>query len=608
VAAPVLMAFLFGILSACSFPLGALSSGAWKPRDRSLAFLLAFGGGALLAALTIDLVSPAVEEGHFPFLAAGCIWGSLVFVGLNHLVNERGGFLRKTSTLLHYIRRQERKRFKHLLSQMQRITVFHDLPQEEAEKLAEAAFKRDYKKGDLVYRQGDPSNHLYVIETGEVELRAPQDDGQELQRLKANDAFGRIGFFTGTPRASVAVATADTHLWVLARPAFEHIVETSPKLAEALQEFLQGNEVATELQEQQGLTPTQVKEWVVMAIHSVQEGRAIPSAVNLEEKKQEFAHALQHIHRVPLFQQLPPHDVEAIAACVFTKRHDKGHTFFHQQEPADRMYIIEQGEVALLDPQNHTRSQVTLHENDAFGGMSFFTGSRHAVTAVATTDTTVWVLRKRDFESLLKESPTLVRAVRSFFQQGEIVNYLQQKQGFDPTKAAHWVRTAVHSMDLDKFIPSAADMTETIKARQGAPFAILLGNVLDGIPGALVVGTSMYHTHVSISLIAGLFLSNYPAALSSSIGMQQQGLSFTRALWMWNAVTLLTGVGAAVGYVFFADASPSLCAFVEGIAVGASLTMLAETMLPEAYFKDSSVVGFSTLLGFLAAVFFKTLQ
>ena len=39
----------------------------------------------------------------------------------------------------------------------------------------------------------------------------------------------------------------------------------------------------------------------------------------------------------------------------------------------------------------------------------------------------------------------------------------------------------------------------------------------------------------------------------------------------------------------------------------AMLTMIAETMLPEAYFKGGSVVGFSTLLGFLAAISLKTL-
>jgi len=37
------------------------------------------------------------------------------------------------------------------------------------------------------------------------------------------------------------------------------------------------------------------------------------------------------------------------------------------------------------------------------------------------------------------------------------------------------------------------------------------------------------------------------------------------------------------------------------------LTMIAETMLPEAYFKGGSILGFSTLLGFLAAIFFKTI-
>jgi hypothetical protein len=48
--------------------------------------------------------------------------------------------------------------------------------------------------------------------------------------------------------------------------------------------------------------------------------------------------------------------------------------------------------------------------------------------------------------------------------------------------------------------------------------------------------------------------------------------------------------------------------FLEGTAVGAMMTVIAETMLPEAYLKGNSLVGFSTLLGFLAAVFFKTLE
>jgi zinc transporter ZupT len=41
---------------------------------------------------------------------------------------------------------------------------------------------------------------------------------------------------------------------------------------------------------------------------------------------------------------------------------------------------------------------------------------------------------------------------------------------------------------------------------------------------------------------------------------------------------------------------------------GAMLTMIAETMMPKAYFKGGSVVGMSTLMGFLVAIFFKSLE
>ncbi len=44
------------------------------------------------------------------------------------------------------------------------------------------------------------------------------------------------------------------------------------------------------------------------------------------------------------------------------------------------------------------------------------------------------------------------------------------------------------------------------------------------------------------------------------------------------------------------------------LRTGAMLTMIAETMMPEAYLKGGSVVGLSTLMGFLAAIFFTTLE
>ena len=76
-------AFIFGLISAASLPLGAIAAMYWIPKKRVLAAMMAFGGGALLSALTIDLVGEALRKGEFYPLALGCILGGALFVVLN---------------------------------------------------------------------------------------------------------------------------------------------------------------------------------------------------------------------------------------------------------------------------------------------------------------------------------------------------------------------------------------------------------------------------------------------------------------------------------------------------------------------------------------------
>ena len=117
----------------------------------------------------------------------------------------------------------------------------------------------------------------------------------------------------------------------------------------------------------------------------------------------------------------------------------------------------------------------------------------------------------------------------------------------------------------------------------------------------------MLQASISILLIAGLFLSNFPEAFSSSVGMREQGYSFNRILTMWTSLMIFTGIGAWFGSIFFVGVALTTFSLVEGIAAGAMLTVIAETMLPEAYHRGGGVTGISTLLGFLAAIFFTAL-
>jgi len=123
----------------------------------------------------------------------------------------------------------------------------------------------------------------------------------------------------------------------------------------------------------------------------------------------------------------------------------------------------------------------------------------------------------------------------------------------------------------------------------------------------LVVIAAASGTAMSLAFIAGVFLANLPEAMSSAVTMKRQGSSFGKIFWMWMSLCVMTGVGALVGALIFpAHPEGALLYFisgVEGLAAGAMLTMIAETMVPEAFEQGGgTIVGLSTLTGFLAAL------
>jgi ZIP family zinc transporter len=71
---------------------------------------------------------------------------------------------------------------------------------------------------------------------------------------------------------------------------------------------------------------------------------------------------------------------------------------------------------------------------------------------------------------------------------------------------------------------------------------------------------------------------------------------------MWTAIALVSGLASLAGYGLFQDASGDVVAFVLAFAAGAILTMLADTMMPEAYENGGKLVGVVTTLGFCIAV------
>jgi zinc transporter, ZIP family len=128
---------------------------------------------------------------------------------------------------------------------------------------------------------------------------------------------------------------------------------------------------------------------------------------------------------------------------------------------------------------------------------------------------------------------------------------------------------------------------------------IVLGIVLDGIPESIVIGVGLLEGNgVGIALLAAVFLSNLPEAVAATTGLRRSGTAASRILLLWVLVAAVSGLSALVGYAVFDGASPTVLAFVTAFAGGAVLTMLADTMMPEAFEQGGREVGLLTTLGF----------
>jgi zinc transporter, ZIP family len=144
-------------------------------------------------------------------------------------------------------------------------------------------------------------------------------------------------------------------------------------------------------------------------------------------------------------------------------------------------------------------------------------------------------------------------------------------------------------------------------AAEGTGLALLLGAILDGIPECAVLGITVLEAGtVSVPLLAAVFLSNLPEAVSSAAGMRNH--TRRQVLMLWAAVVLVCALAAALGYQLLDGASGDVVGFVQAFAGGAVLMTVADAMLPEAQRLGGKAVGLATVFGFALAYLLSTLD
>lgn len=418
----ILQAAGYGLLSASGLLLGSIASMVSKPSRKFTAIIMAFGSGTLIAAVAFDLCIEAYERGGTHAVVPGFLFGGIIFVGAGHVVDNFGGFMRKYATKHRFLHQKKIKRASEILDELSRVDILHALPPDEVQSIIPFAEKKMVSAGDVIFRQGDEGDALYLVRSGKINITG-EGSQKPIAVLSEGETFGEIAILTKESRTATAVCAADSEIYRIKQDDFQRLMAHSPKLSQSVSALL---------------------------------------AQRLEN----------------------PETKKVIAESAARKWHEK----------------------AL---QSIQRSKMTAHE-----------------------------------ESLLMEE----------------------------------------------------------HAPGNAPLAIFLGALIDGIPESVVIGASLTAgAGIGFSFLAAVFLSNFPEAMSSSVGMKESGFSNRKVLTLWALLTAASGLASLLGNVFFAHAPEHVIALIQALAAGGILAMLANTMMPEAFELGGPPIAFATITGFLTA-------
>jgi len=87
---------------------------------------------------------------------------------------------------------------------------------------------RDYKAGDVIFREGDVAQQLFIIQSGEVEIRL---GNRVLEKLPQYGIFGEMALIDAAPRSASAVAASDVKLVPVSEKQFLFLISNTPHFA-----------------------------------------------------------------------------------------------------------------------------------------------------------------------------------------------------------------------------------------------------------------------------------------------------------------------------------------------------------------------------------------
>ena len=263
----------------------------------------------------------------------------------------------------------------YLVEQLVKTRALGGLPHRLIEPMARSMQPHQLQRGRFLYQSGQRAEALYLLETGALELQpapTPEEPSPTASLVEPGNLFGVLPLLTNKPYNASAYSVDDCLVWSLPAATFHSLSSQYPHLRRAL-------------------------------------GRHSRSRLSLTDQTQ----AVVRLAQTPLFGQLEPSNLHAIAQKLVLQHVPSGEGIYRLGDRSDALFLVDEGEVELT-AENESGVLQELARIDVgsyFGAMSLLTGEARNENATAIGNTNLWVLYRSDLEELVGQLPAIGAAL-----------------------------------------------------------------------------------------------------------------------------------------------------------------------------------------------------
>ena len=273
-----------------------------------------------------------------------------------------------------------------LFDRLRQIDILTHFSDEQIDLLATCTAMVRYSKGSTIIREGEESQDIFLIDSGEIEIRRDTPFGHyAFARLKAGDVFGETSFIDGQPRSGDAYVTEDAVTFPLNAHAMHRAMEENPRWALALywalwkslsRKLRQTNEVLADF-----FAGARKKAPTAPAVKPSEDFR-----IGLDKKRDLFRE-----------QPLSPMEINFLASLSKEKRFKREEYLFREGQEGDHLYIVLEGQIRI---RKYTAAGVEalaiLERGDYFGEMALIDRQPRSADAKAHSEEVVVLMISRE--------------------------------------------------------------------------------------------------------------------------------------------------------------------------------------------------------------------